>query len=294
MNLLITGAWQQAQEYFDTIRNMGFEIVFSQQERESLPCDPAWVEGIICNGLFQHHPIERFSCLRYIQLTSAGFDRVPMDYIQAHSIAIHNARGVYSVPMAEFAVAGVLNLYKGLGQFREQQKQRRWEKNRNLRELDGQTVVIVGCGSVGTECARRFSAFDCTVIGVDKIVREDPAYNEIVPLSQLDEKLSEADIVVLTLPLSDETRGLIDSKRLTLIHGVLVNVARGSIVDQTALEAWEGEAVLDVFEDEPLSEDSPLWKKEGFFITPHNSFVGNGNGKRLSDVIMCNLRGFNE
>ena len=289
MKLLITGAWQQAVEHFDEIRKMGHEIVFMQQEKDDLPCDPAWAEGVVCNGLFLSHAIERFTNLRYIQLTSAGFDRIPMDYVQSHDIEIHNARGVYSVPMAEFAVAGVLSLYKELGEFRDQQKGHRWEKHRGLRELAGRMVVIVGCGSVGTECAKRFKAFGCKVVGVDVAVREEPAFSEIVPMSRLDEKLAETDVVILTLPLTEETRGLIDKKRLDLIHGILVNIARGQIVDQTALEEWDGEVLLDVFEDEPLSEASSLGEKERFLITPHNSFVGNGNGKRLSNVIMRNL-----
>ena len=102
--------------------------------------------------------------------------------------------------------------------------------------------------------------------------------------------LCKADVVVLTLPLTEATRGLIDARRLSLIHGILVNIARGAIIDQKALEAWNGEAVLDVFEDEPLKEDSPLWDKEGFIITPHNSFIGDGNGDRLSELILLNLR----
>ena len=289
MNLLITGAWQQASEYIEPIQQMGHSIQFLQLEKDELPCHPEWVEGVVCNGLFLHHPIECFTNLRYIQLTSVGFDRVPMDYVKAHNIVIHNARGVYSIPMAEFALAGVLSLYKGIGRFRDQQKEHQWEKNRNLRELFGQTVLIVGCGSVGTECAKRFSALGCKVIGVDTTVREDSAYSEIVPLSRLNEKLPKTDVVVLTLPLTRDTRGLIDQKKLALIHGVLVNIARGEIIDQTALEAWDGEAVIDVFEDEPLPNDSPLWEKEGFIVTPHNSFIGKGNNKRINQLVLNNL-----
>lgn len=289
MNLLITGAWQQASEYFETILQMGHSVQFLQHEKDDLPCSPEMVEGVICNGLFLYHHIEQFRNLRYIQLTSAGFDRVPMDYIKEHGIVIYNARGVYSIPMAEFAVAGVLSLYKGLEQFHENKKAHNWRKDRYLRELAGQTVVIVGCGSVGTECARRFNAFGCKVVGVDIVVCEDPNYTVIVPLSQLDEKLSEADVVILTLPLTETTRGLIDRRRLAFIHGVLVNIARGAIVDQAALEDWDGEAVIDVFENEPLAEDSSLWGKEKFIITPHNSFVGTGNQKRIKDVILSNL-----
>jgi len=290
MNLLITGAWQQAAEHFEEIRRMGHEIIFMQQEKDDLPCDPAWVEGIICNGLFLSHPIEQFANLRYIQLTSAGFDRVPMDYVQAHDIEIHNARGVYSIPMAEFAVAGVLSLYKELGEFRDQQKEHRWEKRRGLRELAGRTVVIVGCGSVGTECAKRFKAFGCEVVGVDLYTRIDEQFDCILPLQELDDQLKKSDVVVLTVPLTEQTRGLINEKRLGLIRGMLVNISRGAVVDQQALEKWNGEAVLDVFEEEPLDAGSEKWDKKNAVITPHNSFVGDGNNQRLSQLILENLK----
>ena len=296
MNLLITGAWQDAAAHLDEIRKMGHEVLFLQQERDSLPCDPGWIEGVVCNGLFLYHPIEQFVSLRNIQLTSAGYDRVPMDYIQAHGIEIHNARGVYSIPMAEFAVAGVLALFKGMPRFWEQQKEHKWEKQRDLRELFGSTVVIVGCGSVGTECAKRFQTFGCRVIGVDIALREDPFFETILPLDSLDDALAQADVVVLTLPLTDATRGLIDARRLNLIsgangkRGILVNIARGAVVDQKALEAWDGQAVLDVFADEPLPEDNPIWNHENWIITPHNSFVGDGNSARLNERIMNNIR----
>ena len=166
-----------------------------------------------------------------------------------------------------------------------------YNRNRKIRELAGSKVVIVGCGSVGTECAKRFKAFDCQVIGVDVIVREDSWYDKIIKIEEIDRELQGADVVVLTVPLTEETRGLIDERRLKLIgeQGILVNIARGGIVDRKALEAWNGYAVRDVFVEEPLEEESPLWEKEKMIVTPHNSFVGSGNGKRLADKIIGNL-----
>ena len=292
MNLLITGAWQGAKEHFEEIEKLGHKVVFLQQEKEDLPVREEWVEGIICNGLFLYHPIERFVNLRYIQLTSAGFDRVDLNYVKEKRITINNARGVYSIPMAEFVLARVLEQYKRLVIFREQQKQKAWNKLRDLQELFDKRVLIIGCGSVGTECAKRFKAFGCEVVGVDVIPRMDENYSCMVGLQMLDEQLSNADVIVLTLPLTDETRGLIDGKRLSLIKkdGFLVNIARGAVIDQTALEKWDGNAILDVFEDEPLDLASPLWEKDEYRITPHNSFVGENNNYRLSNVIMKNLK----
>ncbi len=295
MKLLVTGAWKCTQEQLNKLKALGHVVVFMQNEKDLLPCSYEEVEGVICNGLFLHHPIERFSALRYIQLTSAGFDRVPMDDIKARGIQIHNARGVYSIPMAEFAISGVLQLYKQSRFFYENQKKSVWEKQRGVLELYGKKVCIVGCGSVGTECAKRFQAFGCRVVGVDLYSREDNAYEKIYALENLDEALSQADIVVLTLPLTEETRHIINAGRFEKMKdgSVLVNIARGAVVDEHALLRAVDErllgAVLDVFEEEPLSSDNPLWKKENVIVTPHNSFVGDGNGDRLYQVIVENL-----
>ena len=171
MKLLITGAWNCTNDQLNQIESMGHSVLFMQNEKDVLPCAYEEVEGVVCNGLFLSHPIEKFSNLRFIQLTSAGFDRVPMEYVKTHGIEIHNARGVYSIPMAEFALCGVLQLYKQSRFFLENQKQGRWEKHRGILELYGKTVCIVGCGNVGTECAKRFQAFGCNVLGVDLFPR---------------------------------------------------------------------------------------------------------------------------
>ena len=296
MNLLVTGAWSDGKNCIAELEAMGHTVTFMQYEKDELPCSYEWVEGVICNGLFLTHPIEQFTNLRYIQLTSAGFDRVEMDYVKSHGIEIHNARGVYSIPMAEFAVCGVLQLYKQAAFFRENQCNHLWEKHRGLLELAGKKVLIVGCGSVGNECAKRFKAFDCSITGVDLFPREDSLYSEMLPLDELDNALKQADIVVLTLPLTEQTRHLIDDRKLSLMKdgATLVNIARGAIVDTNALlnhiDRFTG-VVLDVFEKEPLNENSPLWDKPNIILTPHNSFVGEGNGERLRELVINYLKG---
>lgn len=299
MKLLITGAWQRASEYFNQIEEMGHSIVFMQNERDELPCAYEDVEGVICNGLFLFHPIEKFTSLRYVQLTSAGYDRVPMDYVQAHGIEIYNARGVYSIPMAEFAISGVLQLYKQTKFFYENQKKRVWEKHRGVLELYEKSVCVVGCGSVGNECAKRFCAFGCKVLGVDLYPREDALYEKMYELSKTDEALAQADVVVLTLPLTEETRRMMNAERFSKMKegSVFVNIARGAIVDEQALIKALDEkllgAVLDVFEEEPLGEKSELWNLENVIITPHNSFVGDGMFARLQQKILKNLKYYN-
>ena len=283
MNLLITGAWNEAEKHFPLLTESGHSLCFLQQEKDPLPCDPAWVEGGICNGLFLYHAIESFPRLRYIQLTSAGFDRVPMDYVRENRIEIHNARGVYSVPMAEFVLASVLERYKELSLFRAQQEEHLWKKRRGLRELAGKKVVIVGCGDVGAACAKRFQAFDASVVGVNRTVREVSSFDAVVGMDSLEDELQSADIAVVTVALTDETRGLVKA-RLLKPDAILVNISRGATVDLTDARC---ELLLDVFENEPLEEQSDLWDRA--IITPHNSFVGDGNADRLWHVIRENL-----
>lgn len=295
MRLLITGAWKEAEKYIPQLKKRGHSVVFMQQESGKLPGDPSNVEGVICNGLFLHHDIKQFTNLKYIQLTSAGLDRVPADYIREHKITLNNARGVYSIPMAEFAVCGVLQLYKQALFFRENQSRRIWEKHRGLSELFGKKILIVGCGSVGTECAKRFSAFGCEVCGIDVEPFVNQEFISIFGLKELNNEISKADIIILTLPLNGQTKGLFDAKKLNSIKpgGVLVNISRGKIIDSDALISALTErdmyAVLDVFDYEPLDAASPLWNMKNVIITPHNSFVGDGNAKRLSDCIIHNL-----
>lgn len=299
MKLLVTGAWPNAKAHIGELQAMGHTVVFMQQESEALPCPPEDVDGIICNGLFLHHSIDDFTALRYLQLTSAGYDRVPIEEIRRRGIEVYNARDVYSIPMAEFAVGGVLQLYKKFGTFRDHQKLHRWEKQRKLQELAGKTVCIIGCGSVGTACARRFAAFDARVLGVTAHPGKLDWFEAVYGLEQLDAVLTESDVVILTLSLTDETYHLFDEKRMQHMKqgAVLVNISRGAIVDTTALidtltcGGLSG-AVLDVTEEEPLPPDSPLWDMEQVLLTPHNSFVGERNELRILSVISDKLRNF--
>lgn len=297
MNILVTGAWQGYQACKEELHKAGHKTVFLQWEKDPLPVEPEWVEGIIGNGIFLSHPIEEFTSLKYIQLTSAGFDRVPMKYVTEHNITIKNARGVYSIPMAEFAIGGVLQLYKQFPAFAESQKKHEWNKIRTVREINQSTVCIVGCGNVGTECAKRFNAFGAKVVGVDLYPRKDENYHSMTGLEHLDEVLCDSDIIVMTVPFTEETSKLMNQKRMLLLKegSVLVNMARGGVMDYDAFIALKQEgknilAVFDVFEQEPLDVSSPLWDMDGVIITPHNSFVGNQNTERLNFVICNNLK----
>lgn len=297
MNLLVTGAFACTEKELNMLRELGHNIVFMQQEKSPIPCQTEWVEGIIGNGIFLSHPIENFTNLKFIQLTSAGFDRVDMDYVKEHGIEIYNARGVYSIPMAEFALSGILQIIKQSKFFYENQKAHIWEKSRTLGELAGKTAVIAGAGNIGTQVAKRLKAFDVTVVGIDITTDKRPYFDNIQLLENLDEQIKTADIVVLTLPLTDETREMFNKSKFDLMKdgAIFVNIARGQLVaEDDLIDALKRKklsgAVLDVFDTEPLDENSPIWDMDNVIITPHNSFVGEGNKNRLFEVVRGNLQ----
>ena len=297
MKLLLTGAFKYNEEQLNTIRSIGYEITFVQDERVPLDIDVTNFEAVVCNNLFVYNDITKFKNLKFIQLTSAGLDRVPFDYIKKKEIKIFNAKGVYSVPMAEWVVLKILEIYKRSKQFYKNQNEHKWDKQRDLLELTDKTATIIGFGSIGSEVAKRLKAFDVNVIGVGRRKTESNLIDEYYSIEDIDEALKKSDIIILTLPLTIETRYLIDKYTIANMKdkNVLVNISRGGIIDEVALiEAIKEEkflgVALDVFEDEPLSKDNQLWDFENVIITPHNSFVSDKVDERLFDLIIKNLR----
>ena len=296
MKLLITGAWNCSQKDIENLESLGFECLFHLNEAEPLPLRFFDVDGIVCNGLFFYNDATKFINLKFVHLTSAGLDRVPMDYFNSVGIKVFNAAGVYSIPIAEFVLSSVLDLYKKKTFFYRNQLSHTWIKQRSIIELYNKTICIVGCGNVGKECAKLFKSFNCKVLGVDVSSFESPSFDSIITIDRIIEFLKISDAVILTLPLTDSTRNLVDCSFFSHMKStsILINVARGGIVVSSDLiEALNnniiGGAVLDVFEDEPLYPESVLWDMDNVLITPHNSFVGEGNNQRLSNLIISNL-----
>lgn len=297
MNLLLTGAFNYSKEQLKQISSMGYEITFIQDERIKLKIDLSGFEAVVCNNLFLYNDIHKFKKLKFIQLTSAGLDRVPIEYIYANNIRIENARGVYSVPMAEWVVLKILEIYKNSKKFYQLQNEHKWEKQRDIIELTEKTVAIIGFGSVGKEVAKRLRAFDVYIIGVDIGNVESELVNEYQKIDLIDKVIERSDIVILTLPLTDETIHLINKDKIEKMkeNCVLVNVSRGDIIDQDALiDALEAKkflgVALDVFEEEPLSKDNRLWNINNTIITPHNSFISEKTNERLYSKILLNLQ----
>lgn len=296
MNLLLTGAFKYSKGQLDKIENLGYRIKFVQDERIALGFDVSSIDVVVCNSLFLYNDIKEFSSLKVIQLVSSGLDRIPLNYINDNGIKVFNARGVYSIPMAEWVILKILEIYKKTISFYKNQEQHRWEKYRDLGELTDKTASIIGYGDVGNEVAKRLKAFGVNIIGVGRREIQSDYVDESMNISELDIALAKSDIVILTLPLTDKTRHLINKNRLDIMkdNAVLINVARGGIIDETALIEILSKgkflgAALDVFNEEPLGESNPLWSLPGVIITPHNSFVSDKVNERMFKLIYENL-----
>jgi len=215
--------------------------------------------------------------LRVVGRAGMGVDNIDLDAATHRGIAVLNTPGGNTISAAEHTVGLLLSLVRRIPWADQSMHAGAWDRQKFQGvEVSGKTLGVVGLGRIGAHVANVARAFGMVVIGHDPFLPEPRAHELQVQLLQLDDLLKRADVVTLHLPLTDETRNLIDRRRLGLMKktAVLINAARGGLVDETALvEALQGAriagAALDVFETEPLPADSPLRKAERMILTPH-------------------------
>jgi phosphoglycerate dehydrogenase-like enzyme len=236
----------------------------------------------------------RSSALRWFQSPAAGYDDDVFRTLAAHGVTITNAH-VNSIPIAEFVMRSVLDEFQEAWRWREQTPTRGWRIH-DWREVSGTTWVIVGLGGIGTEVALRARAFGARVVGCRRQPSPtDPTDGTVTP-DQLHTVLGLADVVVLAAPATPETTDLVDAAFLALMpaESLLVNVARGALVDERALlESLDSghlrAAILDVFREEPMPPDHPFWTHPSVRVSPHNAAGGIGRLRRQADLFGENL-----
>ena len=211
--------------------------------------------------------LSRMPRLRVIQTLSAGVDRL-LGLVPA-GVTLCDAGGTRDVPVAEWVLAAILASTKDLGELRDRQREHRWEWRRSS-ELAGSTVLILGYGAIGAAVEARLAPFDVEIIRVARRARRG-----VHSADGLASLLGLADVVVVLLPLTPATTGLLDADLLERLRpgALLVNAARGPIIEQAALlellQAGRIRAALDVTDPEPLGADHPLWDAPGLLLTPH-------------------------
>jgi phosphoglycerate dehydrogenase-like enzyme len=236
--------------------------------------------------------------LAWMHLPNAGTDHPVFGMLLDRGVRLTTSSSATAEPIAQAAIAGVLWLARGFPAWAEAARRREWRPHRVLPDdLRGRGMVVVGPGAIGNEVARLARALGLRVVGVRRSPRREGDHaDEIVPPSRLDEVLPGADWLVLACPLTDETRGLIDARRIALLpRGArFVNVARGALVDEPALvaalaEERLGGAYLDVFAEEPLPASSPLWELPRVVVSPHDAGASSGNSGRVAEIFLDNL-----
>jgi phosphoglycerate dehydrogenase-like enzyme len=232
--------------------------------------------------------LPRFNALRVVQVNSAGVDWIAPSVPEG--VALCSARGTRDAPVAEWVLGTILDSYKSLARFRRQQEQAQW-KPRMPRELAGSKALIVGYGSIGRAVEERLRPFGVEVTGVASRPRGN-AHG----VDAIDELLPHADIVIVLLPATPETAGLIERRRLARLKtgALLVNAGRGSVVDMDALcdelEAGRLEAALDVTDPEPLPPESPLWRLPNVLVTPHIAGDSRAADQRVYELVGNQIR----
>lgn len=233
--------------------------------------------------------------LRWAHTEDAGTDGFFYDTMRARGVTVTHSPGANAVEVAEFAFGLVLWSAKRLGDFREQQRAHQW-RLLGLESLSDKTVLIVGLGAIGARLAVYAKAFGMQVLGVRQSSAPVANVDRQGTLVDLPRFLLEADFVVLAVPLTEQTRGLIGAQELALMKptATLINVARGAVVDLPALrEALAAkrirQACLDVLPHEPWPADDALWETQGLFLTPHNAWSSPLYLRRVAELWLENL-----
>jgi phosphoglycerate dehydrogenase-like enzyme len=240
--------------------------------------------------------------LQWFHLCGVGVDRARYGALLDRGVRITNSIGVNNEPIALNAVTGLLVLAREFPHWLQAQQERIWRPidwDSPILPLDlaGQTMVLVGVGAVGSRIAEFARLLRMHVVGVRRSPHSGEAVDEMVHPKELDRVLKDADWLVLACTLTDETRGLIDARRLALLKrgARFVNISRGAVVvEEDLIEALKSGqlrgAYMDVFAKEPLPAESPLWDMPNVVITPHNAAISSGKYRREADLFFQNLR----
>ncbi len=241
--------------------------------------------------------LNRMTQLKWVQLLTAGYDKIDLNDLARRKIAISYAKDVFSIQIAEDVFSKILFLNRRLDLFYDQQKNASWIYHDLFHDIYGSQVGIIGAGSIGTEIAKRMKAFGAHVTGYKRNHENLPYFDHIITTpKELDLLIQTSDIIIIAIPLSKDTHHLIGKRELEMMKpsACLINVARGDIIDQQALiHALEEQTIraagIDVTSPEPLPKDSPLWHQKNLLLTPHNASASQYLMTRVVEEVMDSL-----
>lgn len=258
---------------------------------------------LVISGLWRNTLLPLMGRVKLVQSISAGVDQYPQDELRTRGIRLASNQGGNANAVSEHAISLILALMRHLHTARDNQTKRNWvgmnpDPATREQELGGKTLLVAGYGAIGSRLARLAQAFGMKVIATRRTVRKaDDNGIAVVTQDRFREFLPQADVVALTCPLTDQTRGMVDAAAFAAMKpsALLVNCARGRVVDEAALIAALRDkriagAGLDVFYDEPLPAESPLWGFETALITPHTGGETNLYESNVLDTLAENLK----
>lgn len=273
------------------------EVMFAAQEEVT---DDMIARAQVIFGNLPAAKLRRAAQLEWLQLNSAGADAYTQPGALPAHVKLTNAVGAYGLAVSEHMLALLFAMNRRLMEYDKNQQACLWKAMGQVKSVEGSVILVLGLGNIGGDFARKVKALGAYTIGVRRNAGDCPDYvDEMHPLSKLDELLPRADAVAIALPLTEETRGLMNEERLLLMKkdALLINVGRGPIVDTGALlrimgAGQLGGAALDVTDPEPLPADHPLWQQERVIITPHvaGSFYLPETKNRVISIFLENLQ----
>ncbi|GAA0705484.1 phosphoglycerate dehydrogenase [Paraclostridium ghonii] len=295
MKLLVTNKYRD--DEIEKLEDLGYEVIYMKESNAILNDEIKDTEVLVGYNPFKTLDISKLANLKLIQLSSVGIDQIPKDIVIKNNILVCNNKGNYSIPMAEYIVMYILNVYKNTKQMYENQSKNKWELNTHLEELTYKKILFIGTGTIAKNAADRLKPFGAYIYGINTDGRDIEGFDKCISIDNIDSELKECDVVVLTLPSTKETVGMIDDEKLKNMKNgsVIINVGRGNIINEHDLinniSKFKG-VCLDVFEHEPLNKESKLWDFENVTITPHNSWISNQNRHRTFKTIHENLNNY--
>lgn len=290
--------FRYSEEQMKTIEYLGIEITYIPEETLPAGTSLAGYDFLVC-----FNPFARLDYtdqkLKWIHLVSKGVGHVPKFLQDDPDIIITNNVSGPSVPIGELIICYILEIFKNSRFFYERQREKVWQSNPDILEITGKKICFLGTGLIAREAAARLRPWNATLIGLNTSGHEVPEFDQVLPMSKLTTVLPKADVVISALPATPETFHLLNAETLKMIPAgaSLINISRGSVIDEKALcelvaaGHFRGVA-LDVFENEPLPAESPLWSDERVIVTPHNALYSDWYGQRVFDGIYENAGRF--
>lgn len=287
--------------YFEKIEELGYEVEFIDERTFKLSETAKCADVLVCYNPFDDLDIAELSSLKLLQLSSVGIDQAPLEYLEKNNIVLSHNKGGYSIPMGEWIVLKILEHIKHTKTLVENQKNHKWHMDFSIQELFGKTIGFIGTGTIAQEAAKRLSGFEADLIGLNTKGHETRYITNCYPLSQKEVFLKKCDFVILTLPATEKTKNFLSLEDFKSMKDTsfLINVSRGQNMNESDLiSAIKSDmiagAALDVFVQEPLPSESPLWDLKNVFISSHNSWISENILDRRFSLIYENLKRFIE